>query len=80
MPPNENGAESPYPTSLNPLAIVVFAVAAIIGLGALFSLPTLQSMGLSFRASFLLVCAVEFGVALVTVTAVMRFYYTPELE
>jgi ABC-type transport system involved in cytochrome c biogenesis permease subunit len=71
--PTEND-ESEFPASLNRLAVVAFVAAGLVAIVALFALPTLRSMGLSFNQAFLVVGVVEFGSALVAGAAAMRFF------
>jgi len=49
---------------LNTTSAVGIAVCAVFAAVALFSLPTLQNMGLSFTAAFWLTAAVELAAAL----------------
>jgi hypothetical protein len=71
-----DGAE--YPASLNRLAVVAFVAAAAVAMLTLFVLPTLESMGLSFREAFLIVGVVEFAAAVVAGVSAMRFYTIPD--
>jgi hypothetical protein len=49
---------------LNTYSVVGIAVCAVLAVAALFSLPTLQDLGLSFDAAFWLAAAVELVTAL----------------
>ena len=67
-----------YPASLNRLAVVAFAVAGTVGVVGLFALPTLQSMGLSFREAFAIIGVTEFAAAVTAGLAAYHLYAVPE--
>jgi len=66
------------PRPLNVLAVAGVAFFALLAAGALFALPSLRDLGLSFRASFVLVSAVEFVAAIGAGLSAYRLYEDPE--
>jgi len=67
-----------YPATLNRLAVVAFVVAGAVGVLGLFALPTLESMGLSFREAFAIIGVTEFAAAVVAGLAAYHLYAVPE--
>jgi hypothetical protein len=67
-----------FPASLNVLAVLGFAVAAVVAAVGLFALPVLRSFGLSFREAFLVVGLSEFAAAVVAAVSAYHFYSRQE--
>ncbi|AAG19773.1 MULTISPECIES: hypothetical protein [Halobacterium] len=75
---DDGDADGDFPASLNRLAVVALAGAALVGAAGLFAVPFLRSFGMTFWEAFTVVGVSEFVSAIVAALAGYHLYTTPD--